>query len=252
MNINIKKVNKDKIAAWAVHGFTASGAALGFLALISIFNNDQVGAFLWLGLALLIDGIDGALARKIGVLDKAPNIDGYILDVVIDYLNYVIIPSLMIYWFQMVPTGWELIVPGGIFVVSLYTFANIKMKTEDFYFSGFPALWNIVVLYFYILNSHQIINLLVIIFLSILTFIPIKFVHPLRVKKIRNITIFFTIIWSATTLKLITSSQTINLINNEKIVLTIWIICSLYFALISASRSLKDISKFTLFQNLKF
>ena len=67
--MNIKKINKDKIAAWAVHGFTASGAVLGFLAIISIFNNDLVGAFLWLGLALLIDGLDGSLARKIGVTD---------------------------------------------------------------------------------------------------------------------------------------------------------------------------------------
>ena len=239
MNINIKKVNKDKIAAWAVHGFTASGAVLGFLAIISIFNNDQVGSFLWLGLALLVDGLDGTIARKIGVTDKAPNIDGSTLDNLIDYLNYVIIPSLMIYWFQMVPNGWEIIIPAGVFAVSLYTFSNINMKTNDYYFSGFPALWNIVVLYFYILNTNLYVNLIVIMFLSILTFIPIKFVHPLRVKKLRNITIFCTIIWSATTLKLITTLPNINLFNDEKIVLIIWISSSFYFAIISVSRSLK-------------
>ena len=240
MNINIKNVSKDKIAAWAVHGFTASGAVLGFLAIISIFNNDQTSSFLWLGLALLVDGLDGTIARKVGVSDKATNIDGSMLDNLVDYLNYVIIPSLMIYWFQMVPNGWEIIIPAGIFAVSLYTFANINMKTEDYYFSGFPALWNIVVLYFYILNTNQYINLIVIIFLSILTFIPIKFVHPLRVKKLRNITIFCTIIWSATTLKLVTTFPEINLLN-EKIVLTIWIACSFYFAAICGSRSFKDL-----------
>ena len=239
MNINIKNVSKDKIAAWAVHGFTASGAVLGFLAIISIFNNDQTSSFLWLGLALLVDGLDGTIARKVGVSDKATNIDGSMLDNLVDYLNYVIIPSLMIYWFQMVPNGWEIIIPAGIFAVSLYTFANINMKTEDYYFSGFPALWNIVVLYFYILNTNQYINLIVIIFLSILTFIPIKFVHPLRVKKLRNITIFCTIIWSATTLKLVTTFPEINLFN-EKIVLTIWIACSFYFAVICSNRSFKD------------
>ena len=138
--MNIKKINKDKIAAWAVHGFTASGAVLGFLAIISIFNNDLVGAFLWLGLALLIDGLDGSLARKIGVTDKTPNIDGSALDLVIDYLNYVIIPALMIYWFQFVPLGWEIYIPAGIVAVSLYTFANINMKTSDYYFSGWPAI----------------------------------------------------------------------------------------------------------------
>ena len=242
MNIKIKNVDKEKIAAWAAHGFTASGAVLGFLAIISIFNNDQTSSFLWLGLALLVDGLDGTIARKVGVSDKAPNIDGSTLDNVIDYLNYVIIPSLMIYWFQMVPNGWEIIIPAGIFAVSLYTFANINMKTEDYYFSGFPALWNIVVLYFFILNTNHYINLIVIIFLSILTFIPVKFVHPLRVQKLRNITIFCTIIWSATTLKLVTTFPEINLFN-EKIVLTIWIICSFYFAAICVGRSFKDLNK---------
>ena len=241
MNIKIKKVDKDKIAAWAVHSFTASGAVLGFLALISIFNNDQVSAFLWLGLALLVDGLDGTIARKVDVTKIIPSIDGSTLDNLIDYLNYVIIPSLMIYWFQMVPTGLKIIIPAAIFAVSLYTFANINMKTNDYYFSGFPALWNIVVLYFYILNTNLYVNLIVIIFLSILTFIPIKFVHPLRVKKLRNITIFCTIIWSATTLKLITTLPNINLFNDEKIVLIIWIACSFYFATISGSRSLKGL-----------
>ena len=241
MNLKIKNVDKNKIAAWAVHGFTASGAVLGFLAIISIFNNDIVGSFLWLGLALLVDGLDGTIARKVDVSNKAPNIDGSTLDNLIDYLNYVIIPSLIIYWFQMVPNGWNIIIPAGIFAVSLYTFANINMKTKDYYFSGFPALWNIVVLYFYILNTNQYINLIVIITLSILTFIPIKFVHPLRVKKLRNITVFCTILWSATTLKLITTSSDVNLFNDEKIVLIIWTACSFYFATISVSRSLKGL-----------
>ena len=239
--MNIKNLDKDKIAAWAVHGFTASGAVLGFLAIISILNNDLVGAFLWLGLALLIDGIDGSLARKIGVLDKTPNIDGSTLDNVIDYLNYVIIPALMIYWFQMVPNGWEIILPAGMFAVSLYTFANMNMKTNDYYFSGFPAVWNIVVLYFYILNTHPIINVIVILLLFIFTFIPIKFVHPLRVKKIRNLTIFCTVLWSATTLKLVTTNSDINLFAEQKIVLLIWIVCSIYFATICGTRSFKDL-----------
>ena len=242
MKKKITKVDKDKIAAWAVHGFTGSGAILGFLALISILNNDQAGSFLWLGLALLVDGIDGTIARKMGVVDKAPNLDGTILDSIVDYLNYVIIPALMVYWFQMVPNGWEIIIPAGMFGVSLYTFINVNMKTKDYYFRGFPALWNIVVLYFFILGTSQIINLIVIIILLILTFIPLKFVHPLRVKKYRNMTIFFTIIWSATTLKLVTSPSEINLFHNEKIVFIIWIICTIYFAVICFDKSVKDLS----------
>jgi len=238
--MNIKKINKDKIAAWAVHGFTASGAVLGFLAIISIFNNDLVGAFLWLGLALLIDGLDGSLARKIGVTNKTPNIDGSALDLVIDYLNYVIIPALMIYWFQFVPPGWEIYIPAGIVAVSLYTFANINMKTSDYYFSGWPAIWNILVLYFYILGTNLWINLIVIIILYILTFVPIKFVHPLRVKNLRNYTIFATVLWGASTLKLVTANPNINLFLEEKIVMAIWILCSIYFASLCFTKSIKD------------
>ena len=241
--MNIQKIDRNKIAAWAVHGFTASGAVLGFLAIISILNNDLVGAFLWLGLALLIDGIDGTLARKIDVTSKTPNIDGSTLDNLIDYLNYVIIPALMIYWFQLVPTGWEIILPSGIFAVSLYTFANMNMKTYDYYFSGFPAVRNIVVLYFYILESKEWldgwVNVGIIIFFYILTFIPIKFIHPLRVKKLRNINIFATILWSATTLKLVTMNNSINVFSEEKIVMSIWILCSLYFIIICIGRSFK-------------
>ena len=190
---------------------------------------------------MLIDGIDGTLARKIDVTSKTPNIDGSTLDNLIDYLNYVIIPALMIYWFQLVPTGWEIILPSGIFAVSLYTFANMNMKTNDYYFSGFPAVWNIVVLYFYILNTHPIINVIIILLLFIFTFIPIKFVHPLRVKKIRNLTIFCTVLWSATTLKLVTINPDINIFAEQKIVLLIWILCSIYFATICGTRSFKNL-----------
>ena len=235
------KVNKDQISAWGVHAFTGSGAILGFLALISILNNDQTGAFLWLGLALLVDGIDGTLARRIGVEEKAPNLDGIILDSIVDYLNYVINPALMIYWFQLVPNGFEIIMPARILGVSLYTFISVNMKTDDYYFRGFPAIWNIVVLYFFILNTNVWINLIVIIILSILTFIPFKFVHPLRVKSYRNLTIFFTVIWSATTLRLVTKSE-INLIINDTIVLIIWLICTGYFSYICLNKSLKDFS----------
>ena len=239
MSINFKNINKEKIAAWAVHGFTGSGAVLGLLAIISILNSDAVGAFLWLGLALLIDGIDGTLARKVDVNKQTPNIDGTILDSVVDYLNYVIIPSLMIYWFQMVPFWFELVAPSAIILASLYTFANLRMKTEDYYFRGFPAVWNIVVLYFFILGTNEYINILVIVVCIILTFIPIKFIHPLRVKELRNLTIFFTIIWSATTLKLvITPTLKIFMIDNA-IIFILWVLTSIYFTVISLGRSIK-------------
>ena len=135
----------------------------------------------------------------------------------------------------------ELIVPGAIFLVSIYTFANVNMKTEDYYFRGFPAVWNIVVLYFFILGTHNYINLFVIITCLILTFIPIKFVHPLRVKGLRNLTIFFTIIWSATTLKLVTTPSTNVFMINNTIIFIIWVISSFYFASVCWGRSINKL-----------
>ena len=233
------KVDKDKISAYSVHAFTASGAILGFLAIVSILNNDQAGAFLWLGMAILVDGVDGSIARRVGVEEKAPNLDGIILDSIIDYLNYVIIPALMIFYFSMVPQGFEVILPALIVGTSLYTFINVNMKTEDYYFQGWPALWNIAVLYFFILNTNEWINLIIIIILTILTFVPWKFVHPLRVKEYRNLTIFFTVIWGATSLRLVTKSE-LNLIIDDTIVLLIWLICTGYFIYICFLRSIKD------------
>ena len=235
------KVDKDQISAWGVHVFTGSGAVLGFLAIVSILNNDQVGAFLFLGIALVVDGADGFFARKVGVEEKTPYLDGVILDSIIDYLNYVIIPALMIFYFQMVPVGLELYLSLLIVFVSLYTFINVNMKTDDYYFSGYPSVWNICVLYFFILNTNEWINLVVIIILSILTFVPWKFVHPLRVKSFRNLTIFFTVIWAATTLRLVTKSE-YNLIINDTIVLFVWLLCTAYFCWICFIRSIKDLT----------
>ena len=240
MTIDFKNIDRKKIAAWAVHGFTGSGAVLGLLAIISILNNDAVGAFLWLGLALLIDGIDGTLARKVDVSTQTPNIDGTILDSIVDYLNYVIIPSLMIYWFQMVPPWFELIAPSAIILCSLYTFANLNMKTQDYYFRGFPAVWNIAVLYFFILGTHEYINIIVIVICIILTFTPVKFVHPLRVADLRNLTIFFTIVWSATTLKLVITPTSKIFMIDSAIIFILWILTSVYFAIICFGRSIKN------------
>ena len=237
MNINIKNVSKDKIAAWAVHGFTASGIVLGFLSVVAILNNDHVAAFLWLGLALLVDGIDGTLARKAKVNENAPTIDGSTLDNVIDYFTYVIIPALMIYWFGMVPTGWGIICSAAILAASCYTFANINQKTQDFYFSGFPALWNIVVLYFYIIRTSDWLNFWVIVILIILTFIPIKFVHPLRVQSMRNVTLPITVLWAATSLRfVIFPPGEESVFSMSPTIFLLWALSSLYFLIIFLSR----------------
>ena len=117
------------------------------------------------------------------------------------------------------------------------------MKTEDYYFRGFPAVWNIVVLYFFILGTHEYINVAVITICLVLTFVPIKFVHPLRVKELRNLTIFFTIIWSATTLKLVTTPSSKIFMIDSTIIFTLWALTSIYFAIICWGRSINHKDK---------
>jgi phosphatidylcholine synthase len=244
LNPNLDKDVKKGIA-WSVHAFTTSGIVLGFLALVAVLKGDAIAAFIWLGLALFVDGIDGTLARKARVTEYTPNFDGAALDLVIDFFNYVAVPALMIYWFNMVPvpflfspSTWSLIAGALVMAVSCYTFANVGMKSFDYYFVGFPAIWNVVVVYFYLFSTGWIVNGITIIFLSILTFIPIKFVHPLRVTHWRGITIPMTVLWAAMALSLIISGRNPDYSDwVYKLQLGLFGAASLYFAWISLWRT---------------
>jgi phosphatidylcholine synthase len=241
------QLDKDikKGIAWSVHAFTTFGIVAGFLALVAVLKNDPFTAFVWLGVALFVDGVDGSLARKARVTEYTPNFDGASLDLVIDYFTYVAVPALMIYWFNMVPldflfsgSTWSLICAVIIMAVSCYTFANVGMKSSDYYFVGFPAIWNVVVLYFYLFGSGAIVNLVTIVVLAVLTFVPIKFVHPLRVTLWRKITIPMTVLWAAMTLSLILSKKfPENFGVVERVEQWIFGLTSLYFAWISLWRT---------------
>jgi phosphatidylcholine synthase len=241
---NIDREIKKGIA-WSVHAFTTSGIVLGFLALVAVLKGDATAAFMWLGLALFVDGVDGSLARKARVREYTPNFDGASLDLVIDFFTYVAVPALMIYWFNMVPvpfwfdtSTWSLIAGALIMAVSCYTFANVGMKSSDYYFVGFPAIWNVVVLYFYLFNTGWLINLITVVALSVLTFIPIKFVHPLRVTHWREITVPITVLWAAMALSLIISGRNPDYADViYKVQLVVFGLTSLYFAWISLWRT---------------
>lgn len=224
--------------AWAVHLFTTSGIVLGFLALVSVLRYDITQAFLWLGLALFVDGVDGTLARKAKVTHYTPNVDGRTLDNVIDYFNYVAVPALMVYWFDMVPGPFGIAAAAGIMAVSTYTFANVGMKTDDYYFVGFPAVWNIVVLIFHILGTGPVTNFITILSLGVLTFIPVKFVHPLRVRFLAEITVPLTFLWAVATFLLVVQGGYLGVDQPyHDQIKWVWISTSLYFAAISGWRS---------------
>ena len=147
------KPDKSVLAAWSAHIFTALGASAGCMALFHVSMGDPKGAFLWLGLTLFIDGIDGTLARKARVSEVLPGFDGATVDNIIDYMTYVIIPAFIVYWEGLVPVGfWVTLAPVIMATVSVYHFGVEGHKTKDWYFKGFPALWNIVVFYLLMMN----------------------------------------------------------------------------------------------------
>ena len=225
------KAKKDVniILAWSVHLLTCSGLIAGFLSLICIFKNDETSAFLFLGLALLIDAVDGTLARKFKVSIFVKNIDGKMLDSVIDFFNYIIIPSVMIYWFKFVPSPFEIIIPSIILIVSAISYSNNNLMTSDNFYKGFPCIWNILLFYLYLFDLSQVYNLFMISACILLKFIPIKFIHPLRVNKYRRYSALFMVLWFISSFKILLSSF-YDLNNNfDYLFFGIWLISNIYF-----------------------
>ena len=223
-----------KTVAWAVHLFTAMGVLFAGLALLSILNGNPSKCIFWLAVALVVDGVDGTLARKFKVQKALPEVDGSALDLIIDYLNYVFIPVLFMYYYTPFPLYLGLFALGCVLVSSLYCFSNIGMKSYDFYFVGFPATWNIVALYFYLLKLPSSYNLIITLILCVLTFSKIKLLHPFRVRFLMPINILMTGIWFATSLILAIGhpgSLT------DRVIWGLWVISSIYVLGISLWRS---------------
>jgi phosphatidylcholine synthase len=186
----------DQAVAWAVHALTASGVVIGLLALLAVLEGDAREALLWLGLALAVDGLDGPLARRFQVRRHLPRVDGAALDLVVDYLTYVVVPALFLYRFGYFPDAVALAATAFVLATSLYIFANAEMKTADNYFVGFPAIWNVVALYVYVLEPPPMATLAVTLILGLASFSNAKFLHPLRVREGRAITLAATIVWA--------------------------------------------------------
>lgn len=182
--------------ALAVHIFTASGAALGFLALVAAARGQWSLMFAWLGLALLVDGVDGAIARRLHVAERLPRWSGDTLDLVVDFVTYVFVPAYAIAASGLMPA--HLAIPAGVAIVvsSALYFADKRMKTADNYFWGFPALWNAAAFYLFLLQPSPWITAIAVGGLVVLTFIPLPFVHPLRVRKFRVLNVALLIAWS--------------------------------------------------------
>ncbi len=178
-----------KAAALGVHLFTASGAAFALLALYAAIDRDFATCFAWLGVALFVDGVDGTLARVAKVSETADVIDGVVLDLVVDFLTYVLVPIVALGRSDlMAPNASFWLGLLVIFGSALY-FADNRMKTGDYWFRGFPALWNVLAFYLFVLRPPGYVSAALLIVGSGAMFAPVVFVHPLRVAKLRALTI---------------------------------------------------------------
>jgi phosphatidylcholine synthase len=197
-----QRQSKPAFVAWAVHVLTASGAVLAFLALQAVEQERWRLALLWLAASLIVDGIDGPLARWAGVVRRTPGINGATLDLVVDYLTYVFVPAMLIYRSDLLPASYSAVAVGAILVSSLYTFARTDMKTGDNFFLGFPALWNIVAFYLFMLQSGRLVGAVTVGVFVLLTFVPIHFAHPLRVRSYQPWIAVLTGLWGISSLAL--------------------------------------------------
>jgi phosphatidylcholine synthase len=186
-----------KLAAAGVHLLTASGVLAGYAALLEAIAARWEAAFAWLALAALIDGIDGPLARAADVKSRLPRFSGERLDLIIDYFTYVAVPAFIIAASGKIPDGLTFLAAAIVLMTSLFHFADNQSKTADDFFVGFPAIWNVVALYLFIFPLPPAAAFAVVAGLGALTFVPLKWVHPIRVTRWRPLTIATLMAWSA-------------------------------------------------------
>ena len=189
-----------KALAWSVHLFTATGAVWGFLTLLAIFEQNWRAAIVWMIIAMFVDGFDGMLARWFHVKEYAKEVDGALLDNIIDYLNYVVVAAvILIKAPDLMPAGFEMIGAFSILLTSAYQFTQVDAKTDEqsFFFKGFPSVWNFLVIYMMLLGLNAWFNFALVAICNILVFVPVKYIYPTRNNRLRRLTLGLTYLYGA-------------------------------------------------------
>ncbi len=179
-----------------VHLFTATGAVFAMLAMLAAVDEKWGLMFVWLVVAFAVDGIDGPLARHYHVKVNAPQYDGVLMDLIIDYLTYVFIPAYALFKSGLMPgwTGWVAIIV--ITFASVVYFADTRMKTKDNSFSGFPGCWNMLIIVLFATEPSFWVMLALVVILAIAMFFPLKFIHPTRTKRWRVVSFPVALAWT--------------------------------------------------------
>jgi phosphatidylcholine synthase len=185
-----------RLAAFSVHIFTALGAGVALIALLEAVREHWAAMFAWLGLALVIDGVDGPMARRLDVMRMQPDWSGEVLDLVVDFVTYVFVPAYAIAASGLLLPFTSQLLGAGIVVTSALYFADRRMKTTDNHFRGFPALWNAAAFYLFLLRPSPVLASLGVAGLIVLTFVPLHVIHPVRVARLRGLSLALMAIWA--------------------------------------------------------
>ena len=185
-----------RTAAFSVHIFTALGAGIGLLAMLEAVREHWAGMLAWLGLALVVDALDGPIARRFDVVRLQPNWSGEVLDLVVDFVTYVFVPAYAITASGLLLPVMAPLLGFGIVVSGALYFADRRMKTDDNHFRGFPALWNAAAFYLFLLHPRPWLASLMVALLIVLTFVPFNVMHPVRVVRLRSLTLSLMGIWA--------------------------------------------------------
>ncbi len=183
------------LLAWLVHLYTAIGVLLGFFSVLLI-EQDEYRAALWLNaIAVAIDASDGTLARAARVKERIPRFEGARLEDLVDYLTYVLVPSLILFHGGLLPPDGARWIAAAPMLASAYGFCQKEAKTSDNYFLGFPSYWNILVLYLLALGTPAWFNAAIVLALAVMVFVPIKYIYPSRTAAFQGVTLALGIVW---------------------------------------------------------
>jgi phosphatidylcholine synthase len=201
----VAKIRFVRLAAAGVHLFTALGAVCGLFAALAVFDAAWERMFAWLGLALVIDGVDGTFARLAHVEERLPRFSGERLDLVVDYVTYVFVPAVALARADFLGGAAAPFLAAAILLSSLYHFSDLASKGDDYSFIGFPALWNLVAFYLFAFAAPLWVACAVVVACVALTFVPMRWVHPLRVVRLRMVTLAITVAWAAAAIAAVAS-----------------------------------------------
>lgn len=188
--------SSKRAAAFGVHVFTALGAGVALLALLEAVREHWSAMLAWLGVALLIDAADGPMARRLDVVRLQPNWSGDTLDLVVDFVTYVFVPAYAITASRLLLPVAAPILGIGVAVSGALYFADRRMKRDDNHFRGFPGLWNVAAFYLFLLHWPPGLSSLAIALLIVATFLPFWVLHPVRVARMRWLTLTLMVLWA--------------------------------------------------------